>query len=69
MYRCAEPEPTLNIEGSPDDQFYLSIMARVEGSETPETNMLHIFSARPDIVKKGSKEPTVAKHGFESSHY
>jgi hypothetical protein len=68
MYRCAEPEQNLNIEGSPDDQFYLSMMARMEGSETPETNMLYIFSARPDNAKKGSN-PTVAKHGFESSQY
>jgi len=33
IYRCAEPEPALNIEGSPDDLAYLTVMAKVNGSE------------------------------------
>lgn len=74
LYRCAEPEPALNIDGSPDDLYYLSLMAKVEGSEDPDKDMLQVFSARPEVQTSKSKsaaknfEPT-AKHGFESSQY
>lgn len=66
LFRCAEPLPFLNYDGSTEDQAYLTAMAGPD-----DTHLLHVFSARSEKQKKGDfpQKPQRLEAGFESSQY